>query len=118
MNNPGQAAMWLGLIALCISSVSYIVLCRNKDNLFARKAARLSFIGFSAFVTIASMLLMHFILNHEFVYSYVARYSSRDLALEYLISSFWAASRPMMPVLPNMAPIKTNSGTAVSVNEL
>ncbi|MHC4474120.1 MAG: cytochrome c biogenesis protein CcsA [Planctomycetota bacterium] len=56
----------------------------------ARNAARLSFIGFAAFVTIASMLLMHFILNHEFLYSYVARYSSRDLSLEYLVSSFWA----------------------------
>ena len=30
------------------------------------------------------------ILKHEFQYSYVANYSSRDLPLEYLISSFWA----------------------------
>ncbi|MBW2602077.1 MAG: cytochrome c biogenesis protein CcsA, partial [Deltaproteobacteria bacterium] len=41
-------------------------------------------------ITIASMLLMRSILNHEFIYSYVTSYSSRDLPLLYLISSFWA----------------------------
>jgi len=82
--------MWLGLIAICISSTCYLVLCFKKNNILARNTARLSFVGFATFVTVASMLLMHFILNHEFLYSYVARYSSRDLPLEYLISSFWA----------------------------
>ncbi len=90
MNNFGQLSMWLGLIAIGISSVCYLVLNSRKENVVARNAARLSFIGFAAFVTIASMLLMHFILNHEFLYSYVARYSSHDLSLEYLVSSFWA----------------------------
>jgi cytochrome c-type biogenesis protein CcmF len=90
MNNIGQVVMWLGMVAVCVSSVCYLVLCFRKESIFARYAARLSFIGFSAFVTVASVLLMHFILNHEFVYSYVTQYSSRDLSLEYLISSFWA----------------------------
>jgi len=90
MSNIGQAVMWLGLVAVCISSVCYFVLCFRKDTISARYAARLSFVGFSALVTVASALLLHFILNHEFLYSYVARYSSRDLSLEYLISSFWA----------------------------
>jgi len=90
MNNLGQVMMWLGLIAICISSICYFVVCLRKEVALARNAARLSFVCFTAFVTIASMLLMHFILNHEFVYSYVARYSSRDLPLEYLVSSFWA----------------------------
>ncbi len=90
MNNLGQVTMWLALIAIGISSICYLVVCLNKNNILARSAARLSFVGFATFVTIASVLLMHFILNHEFLYSYVARYSSRDLALQYLISSFWA----------------------------
>jgi cytochrome c-type biogenesis protein CcmF len=90
MNNLGQVTMWLGLIAICLSSICYLVLCFRKESTFCRNTARLSFIGFAAFVTVASMLLMHFILNHEFLYSYVARYSSRDLSLEYLVSSFWA----------------------------
>ncbi|NVM20883.1 MAG: cytochrome c biogenesis protein CcsA [Desulfobacterales bacterium] len=89
MNNLGQISIWFALISVCMSSVSYVILCK-KDNIAARNTARLSFVGFAAFVTIASILLMHFILNHDFLYSYVARYSSRDLALEYLVSSFWA----------------------------
>ncbi|MBW1740395.1 MAG: cytochrome c biogenesis protein CcsA [Deltaproteobacteria bacterium] len=90
MNNLGQVTIWLGLIAVCISSICYMVLCFKKENIFARNTARLGFAGFAAFVTIASLLLMHFILNHDFIYTYVARYSSRDLPLKYLISSFWA----------------------------
>lgn len=90
MSNIGQAMMWLGLVAVCLSSAGYVVLCFRKENILARYTARLSFVGFAGFVTIASALLMHFILNHDFLYTYVAQYSSRDLSLEYLISSFWA----------------------------
>jgi cytochrome c-type biogenesis protein CcmF len=90
MNNFGEVLMGLGLIAVGISAIGYLVLCLKTDNSLARNMARLSFIGFATVVTIASMLLMHFILNHQFLYSYVARYSSRDLSLAYLVSSFWA----------------------------
>lgn len=90
MSNFAEVTMGLGLIAIGISSTGYLVLCFKTDNVLARNIARLSFIGFATFVTIASMLLMHFILNHQFLYSYVARYSSRDLSLAYLVSSFWA----------------------------
>ena len=90
MKNLGQLTMWLGLIAICISSVCYMVLSSRKESAAVRNAARFSFVGFTASITIASMLLMHFILNHEFIYSYVTQYSSRDLPLLYLISSFWA----------------------------
>jgi cytochrome c-type biogenesis protein CcmF len=82
--------MWLGLIAIGISSICYVLLHFNESNGSARNVARLGFIGFAATITVSSMLLMHAILNHEFVYSYIIRYSSRDLPLVYLISSFWA----------------------------
>jgi cytochrome c-type biogenesis protein CcmF len=90
MNNLGEVMMELGLVAIGISSIGYLVLCLKADNSLARNMARLSFVGFAMLVTIACMLLMHFILNHNFLYSYVARYSSRDLPLAYLVSSFWA----------------------------
>jgi len=90
MNNFGEVIMIVGLAAVGLSSVGYGMLCRRADNSLARNVARLSFVGFATLVTIASMLLMHFILNHDFLYSYVARYSSRDLSLAYLFSSFWA----------------------------
>jgi cytochrome c-type biogenesis protein CcmF len=90
MSNIGQVVMWFGLVAVGISSICYFLLCLRKQGGLPRNIARLSFAGFAASVTVASMLLMHYILNHEFLYSYVARYSSRDLSLAYLISSFWA----------------------------
>lgn len=38
----------------------------------------------------ASALLLYYFLTHQFQFSYVYRYSSRDLPLLYLISAFWA----------------------------
>ena len=90
MNNPGQFTLWLELIAIFVSLLSYLVLCFKKDHALVEKVARLSFVSFSICTTVASILLMDLILNHDFRYSYVAGYSSRDLPLEYLISSFWA----------------------------
>jgi cytochrome c-type biogenesis protein CcmF len=90
MNNIGQITMILGLVAIGISCVGYLLLCVKSDNSLARNMARLSFVGFAMLVTVSAMLLMHLILNHNFLYSYVARFSSRDLPLAYLVSSFWA----------------------------
>jgi len=39
---------------------------------------------------VASAILFYSLITHQFQYSYVAHYSSRDLPLFYLISSFWA----------------------------
>ncbi|MGD8381083.1 MAG: cytochrome c biogenesis protein CcsA [Syntrophobacterales bacterium] len=90
MTNLGEITIWLGLIAIGISSGCYWVLNSKEDDIWAWNVARYSFTGFVAFVTLASILLMFAILKHEFIYSYVASYSSRDLPLQYLISSFWA----------------------------
>ncbi len=52
--------------------------------------ARYGFYAMTAFVSAASMYLYYLILTHQFQFDYVARYSSRNLELGYLISSFWA----------------------------
>jgi len=90
MNNLGEFTIWLGLIAISISSVCFWALTAGKEYKLTWKIARYSFTAFTAFMTLASMFLMLAILRHEFFYSYVAQYSSRDLPLHYLISSFWA----------------------------
>ena len=90
MNNFGDILIWLALFALFVSSAGYLVLCRKNEHKAAQMAARTGFVSFAAFMTIASIHLMLLILNHDFTYSYIVQYSSRDLALEYLISSFWA----------------------------
>ncbi|MEJ2431263.1 MAG: cytochrome c biogenesis protein CcsA [Deltaproteobacteria bacterium] len=90
MINLGEVTIWLGLIAIGISSGCYWLVTSREDDTLALNVARYSFTGFAAFMTLASALLMLAILKHEFQYSYVANYSSRSLPLEYLISSFWA----------------------------
>ena len=90
MNNFGDILIWLALCALSVSSAGYLVLCFKEEHKAARMAARIGFVSFAAFMTIASIHLMLLILNHDFTYSYIVQYSSRDLSLEYLISSFWA----------------------------
>jgi cytochrome c-type biogenesis protein CcmF len=90
MSNLGELSIWAGLIAIGISSGCYWLLNSREEDTLAWNVARYSFTGFVAFMTLASVLLMLAILRHEFQYSYVTDYSSRDLPLQYLISSFWA----------------------------
>jgi len=90
MNNIAQVTLWLGLIAIIISSLSYLLLCYRKTKLNFQQIARLSYISFVVFATLASALLMFFFLAHDFRFEYVINYSSADLPLHFLISSFWA----------------------------
>jgi len=90
MNNLGGLCMWLGLLALIISSLGYLFLLLKPDPVGIKTTARLGFTAFTGCVTVASISLMLAILGNDFVFSYVARYSSRDLPLIYRISSFWA----------------------------
>jgi cytochrome c-type biogenesis protein CcmF len=90
MNNLGEFTIWLGLIAISISSACFWLLISREEDKLAWKVARYSFTAFVAFITLASIFLMLAVLKHEFIYSYVVQYSSRDLPLQYLISSFWA----------------------------
>lgn len=48
------------------------------------------YIGMTAALSIAMTRLFQLFLTHQFQYSYVYGYSSRDLPLGYLISSVWA----------------------------
>ncbi len=86
----GGLCMWLGLVALSASSLCYFFLLAKPDDFGARIGSRLGVIVFTACVTLAGILLMLSILRHEFIFSYVARYSSRDMPLIYQISAFWA----------------------------
>ncbi|MGC8833741.1 MAG: cytochrome c biogenesis protein CcsA [Armatimonadota bacterium] len=52
--------------------------------------ARFALIVSALMLLAASAQLMLLFLRHDFSYSYVASYSSRDLPLIYLVSSFWA----------------------------
>jgi cytochrome c-type biogenesis protein CcmF len=52
--------------------------------------ARVSFYVMGGLVALAALYLLVLILTHQFQVNYVYRYSSRELPLGFLISSFWA----------------------------
>lgn len=84
----GSIAVWIGFAAALVAALSYYRLAGKKSNnaLLARSSFMLTVLS----VVSASVLLMVYILRHQFEYSYVWGYSSRDLPLELLITTFWA----------------------------
>ncbi|MBI4300773.1 MAG: heme lyase CcmF/NrfE family subunit [Chloroflexi bacterium] len=55
-------------------------------------SARRGVIAVAAFVTLASAALLYAILTHDFQVHYVYQYSSREMSVFYLVSSFWAGN--------------------------
>jgi cytochrome c-type biogenesis protein CcmF len=72
-----------------ISGVSYFLTYRKKTDEYLQ-LARFSFHGAAVTVFMSAALLLYFILTHQFQYSYVWNYSSTDLPLHLLISTFYA----------------------------
>jgi cytochrome c-type biogenesis protein CcmF len=83
---PGVAAIWGALFAGIASAATYARADRRPDLL---PLARSLYAAFATCVVAASAVLMTLLLQHRFDVSYVNAYSSRDLPLHFLISSFW-----------------------------
>ncbi|MEX1277190.1 MAG: cytochrome c biogenesis protein CcsA [Bacteroidota bacterium] len=84
----GQVLLWLGFAAAAVSGFAYYRTATKKQ--YALKLARRSFGLMAASVVTASVLLMVYILRHQFEYAYIYAYSSTDLAKELLVTTFWA----------------------------
>jgi len=85
----GVAATSLTFVALLISVMAYFVHYMRKEQTMLT-IARLAFYTASILIAFQSALLMWGILTHHFEWTYVFSYSSTDLNLYYLISTFWA----------------------------
>lgn len=101
--NLGSLLILLAFLATIFSAIQYLRLSRlafkntksKKDHQSSSSSsqlnqARLGFYIMTGLVTLASALLFYFFLTHQFQYRYVYGYSSRNLPLGFLISSFWA----------------------------
>jgi cytochrome c-type biogenesis protein CcmF len=84
---PGVAAIWGALFAGIASAVTYWRADRERPDLLP--LARSLYAAFATCVVAASAVLMTLLLQHRFDVSYVNAYSSRDLPLHFLVSSFW-----------------------------
>ncbi|MFQ5607449.1 MAG: cytochrome c biogenesis protein CcsA [Candidatus Zixiibacteriota bacterium] len=85
--NLGDVFIYGATILIAGAAISYAQAWRGRQAL--QKPARALFIGGAGCLVAASVVLMTLILQHDFSVSYVANYSSTDLPLHYLISTFW-----------------------------
>lgn len=76
------------MIGVLLTLLGYGLAIRGRKALL--RWARFGFHLATACLFAAAALLMHLILIHRFDYEYVFSYSSTDLPLPYLISTFWA----------------------------
>ncbi|MDQ6894152.1 MAG: cytochrome c biogenesis protein CcsA [Acidobacteriota bacterium] len=84
---PGVAAIWGALLSGLASVVLYVRVDRGRKDLL--HAARSAYATFVTCILAASGVLLALLLQHRFDVSYVNAYSSRDLPLHFLISTFW-----------------------------
>lgn len=85
----GRYIIIFSFLSAMISGVSYFLTYRKKTDEYLQ-LARFSFHGAAVTVFMSAALLLYFILTHQFQYSYVWNYSSTDLPLHLLISTFYA----------------------------
>ena len=84
----GNLALKLATLLALVAFVAAVSWARGNEG--SRRAFVWSYHGLTACLGLASALLMAAILGHDFRFEYIISYSSRDLPLVYLISSFWA----------------------------
>ena len=85
---PGVVAIWGALCAGLASVGVYFAVDRGRRDLLP--LARTIYTAFATCVVVASAILMTLLLQHRFDVAYVNSYSSLDLPLHFLISTFWA----------------------------
>ncbi len=85
---PGVIALWGALLAGLASIYFYFRADRGQAE--ALSLARSAYMAFATCIVAAAGTLMALLLQHRFDISYVNSYSSRDLPIYLLISTFWA----------------------------
>ncbi|SHK19961.1 cytochrome c biogenesis protein CcsA [Rhodothermus profundi] len=86
----GHLAVLSAFVACVLAGLAYWQAARQRDAFDWIRLARGSWHVMFGATVVASGALLYLILTHQFQYAYVYQYSSRDLPLHYLISSFWA----------------------------
>ncbi|HVI49383.1 MAG TPA: cytochrome c biogenesis protein CcsA [Chitinophaga sp.] len=93
---PGQLGHFfaiLAFVASIVAAVSYYMVVKIKEPELQyswKKLARWSFVIQSAAVIAVFSCLYYILYNHYFEYKYAWRNTSRDLPIQYLLSSLWS----------------------------
>lgn len=80
------------LIFFALSTVGYFLSTRKKGPVQDQwlLVSRLSFALATVLITAVFAILVYLLTTHQFQYNYVYSYSSIDLPIKYLVSTFWA----------------------------
>ncbi len=84
----GNSLLAIATVTALVSTIGYGMTLFNRDSWVG--LARKSYYIFATATILMSAYLLMQILNHNFALQYVYEYSSRDLGLGFLISTFWA----------------------------
>ncbi len=83
----GKLSIYVSLIFSLLSTLFYFLALKNRKNI---KIAEYSYWGLFAAIVFASAFLLSNILSYNFQYYYIWSYSSRELPLGLLITSFYS----------------------------
>ena len=84
----GKVFINASFVCAILAAIGYFLYAQKDENRYYRISNWL--FGFQGlFLLVASGLLLYIILTHQFNFYYVFNYTSSDLQLRYLISSFW-----------------------------
>jgi cytochrome c-type biogenesis protein CcmF len=83
----GSIVLSLALFCSVLAMIMYFLNYRGYQN--ALNYARIAYHAMAMLVIVAAALLWHALLSHSYEYKYVYDYSSNDLPLGHLLSTFW-----------------------------
>jgi cytochrome c-type biogenesis protein CcmF len=83
----GSVVLSLALFCSVLAMIMYFLNYRGYRNTL--NYARIAYHAMAMLVIVAAALLWHAILSHSYEYKYVYDYSSNDLPLGHLLSTFW-----------------------------
>jgi len=84
----GELSINVAFVSAVLAAIGYFWAAQKNSSLFSKYATW--FYGIKGvFVAAASVVLIYLLVNHQFQYFYVFNYTSKDLALKYLISAYY-----------------------------
>ena len=89
--NIGFAGTWVAFVAAILSGFLYLAVGTGQTHL--RRLADWVFRLQVATLAALSAWLLYLLLTSQFQYSYVANYSSREMATVYQVSAFWGGQQ-------------------------
>ncbi|MCK6602376.1 MAG: cytochrome c biogenesis protein CcsA [Bacteroidetes bacterium] len=87
-----KSIVLFSLVSFALSGLGYFITTRKKEESAAEWLAvsRVSFAAGTVLISAVFAILIYLLTTHQFQYNYVYSYSSIDLPVKYLVSTFWA----------------------------